>query len=288
MDYREYRPVPSLVPFVDRLWTLVGPAVPDEADVQPVLPDGRPELVIHFGDPFHRVSATGTSVRQAQVLLAGQLTEQLLLKPSGAVAVLGVRFSPFGAAAFLPVPQHHLAGLTIGIDDVSRPIARRIARITEHTDDVHAAVPMVQEALVEHVRPDTADARVQQAAQVISRRGGAVSIDAVAAAVGLGRRHLERRFLATVGIAPKRLARITRFQRALQALEGFDGRAAGARTAAACGYADQAHFIREFRELAGCSPSQHLVRRAELTGFFVTGDRVLSPARRQKRDSVIP
>jgi AraC-like DNA-binding protein len=273
MQYREYRPVPSLVPFVERLWTLVGPALPGRGEVQPVLPDGRPELVVHFGDPFLRVSASGTVVRQARVLMAGQLTEQLLLQPSGKAAVLGVRFSPFGAAAFLSVPQNHLAGLTIGIDEVSRPLARGIARVTEQTGDVQAAVPLIQSALLEHMRPESADSRVQRAAQVIARRGGAVSIDALAAAVELGRRHLERRFLATVGIAPKRLARITRFQRALQALERFDGcTAAGTLTAASCGYADQAHFTREFRELAGCSPSQHLVRRAELTGFFVTAD----------------
>jgi AraC-like DNA-binding protein len=273
MEYREYRPVPSLVPFVERLWTLVGPALPGEGEVQPVLPDGRPELVVHFGDPFLRVSESGTAVQQARVLLAGQLTGQLLLRPSGAVAVLGVRFSPFGAAAFLRVPQQQLTGLTIGIDEVSRPLARGIARVTGQTGDVQAAVPLIQSALVEHLRPESADPRVQRAAQVIGRRGGVVSIDAVAAAVGVGRRHLERRFLATVGIAPKRLARITRFQRALQALERFDGcAAAGTLTAASCGYADQAHFTREFRELAGCSPSQHLVRRAELTEFFVTAE----------------
>jgi AraC-like DNA-binding protein len=38
----------------------------------------------------------------------------------------------------------------------------------------------------------------------------------------------------------------------------------------ACGYADQAHFIRDFRELAGCSPGAHLLDRAELTGFFAS------------------
>jgi len=84
-------------------------------------------------------------------------------------------------------------------------------------------------------------------------------------------RHLERQFKQAVGISPKRLARITRFQRALRMFDQLDSPQRGTRTAATCGYADQAHFIRDFSEFAGCAPGAHLLRRAELNGFFVSG-----------------
>jgi AraC-like DNA-binding protein len=71
-----------------------------------------------------------------------------------------------------------------------------------------------------------------------------------------------------VGISAKRLARITRFQRALRLFEQLDSPQRGTHTAAECGYADQAHFIRDFSEFAGCAPGAHLLRRAELNGFF--------------------
>ena len=71
-----------------------------------------------------------------------------------------------------------------------------------------------------------------------------------------------------VGMSPKRLARIARFQHALQTLHALDAGQRGTLTAVECGYADQAHFVREFRELAGCPPEAHLLRDAELNGFF--------------------
>ena len=40
-------------------------------------------------------------------------------------------------------------------------------------------------------------------------------------------------------------------------------------TAAACGYADQAHFIRECQDVCGHPPGAHLLQRGELTGFFM-------------------
>jgi hypothetical protein len=126
MEYREYPASAALASFVDCCWTLTGHAAELAGRPQPVLPDGRSELVLHFGDPFDRVTAAGVVSRQPLALFAGQLTEQLTLRPTGAVAVLGVRFHPFGASAFLRVPQHRLAGRTLALDDVSPPLARAL------------------------------------------------------------------------------------------------------------------------------------------------------------------
>lgn len=135
------------------------------------------------------------------------------------------------------------------------------------TDDVSVAVPLVQEALVQLVDAARIDDRVRHVVAAIGRRRGQVSIARLASDVSWTRRHLERRFLATVGMDP-RLARIARFQHALQLIEHADTDRPGTTTAAACGYADQAHFIRDFRDLAGCAPGAHLLRQGVLTGLF--------------------
>jgi AraC-like DNA-binding protein len=71
-----------------------------------------------------------------------------------------------------------------------------------------------------------------------------------------------------VGLSPKRFSRITRFQHALRIFEqGASGRR-GAVTAAVCAHADQAHFIRDFSDLAGCSPEVRLLRNAMLSRLF--------------------
>jgi AraC-like DNA-binding protein len=267
MEYREFDPVAALAPYVDRLWTLVGPADAGDADGQVILPDGRPELVLHFGDPFERVGPGGPA-RQASVLLAGQLIEQLVLRPTGRVAALGVRFHPFGAAACVAVPQQELVGCTPAIDDLSPRLSASLARVRSQTDDVFEAVALVQEALTAHIDGARIDVRIRRAAGLIERSNGRLSIETVASTVGTSRRHLERQFLHTVGLGPKRLARVARFQRALRLIRRETPRS-GAATAASCGYADQSHFIREFRRLAGSAPSEHLLKQGELTGFFV-------------------
>jgi AraC-like DNA-binding protein len=238
---------------------------------QPVLPDGRPELVVHLGDPFIRIDAGGMAVRQAPILFAGQLMGPLTLRPTGRVAIVGIRFCPYGAGALGIGPLGVLSGLTVDAADVSRPLARALERVRETTEDPRVAVGLVQTALARVVRTDRVDPQVRHVVRAIARAHGQVAIDSLASRVSWTRRHLERRFGEVVGIGPKRLARIARFQQALQLLDaaaGPDVPAPGVSTALACGYADQAHFIRDFREFAGATPGAHLLRRAELTELF--------------------
>lgn len=267
MRYREYAARPLLAPIVQCVWTLEGHAG-ECADVQPVLPDGRPEIILHLGDPFDRIEPSGAHRPQPAVIFAGQLVGPLTLRPTGSVGVVGIRLQPHGAAAFLEQPQDDLIGCTIGVDDLSPRLARALEEIRVRASSVRVAADLVQGCLETCVDYARVDRRVGIAVGYIGAARGRVTVDDIARRVGLTARHLERRFTQTVGVSPKRLARIARFQRALHVLETLDSPQRGTETAAMCGYADQAHFIRDFREMAGCSPGAHLMRQAELNRFF--------------------
>jgi AraC-like DNA-binding protein len=268
LQYVEFEPPAPLRGVIQRVWFLQGDACQLETDLQPVLPDGRPELIVHLGDPFERVEESGQAERQAPLLFAGQLTRQLLLRPTGRIAVAGIRFRADGAAALLDVPQCDLAGLTAPIQDLSPSLHASLCEVRSDTDSPERALCLVLDRLTRRLAGVRPDPRVRAVVDAIDRSRGQITVDALSKRIGLTRRHLERRFQALVGVSPKRLARISRFQHALRVLGDPDDRGRGIRTAAACGYADQAHFIRDFRDLAGCPPGAHLLQRGEITGFF--------------------
>jgi AraC-like DNA-binding protein len=269
VEYREFAPVPELATIVETLWTLAGEASALEVEDQPVLPDGRPELILHLGEPFVRVDGSGHAVRQSHAILAGQLTTALTLRPTGRIRVLGIRLRPYGAAALRVGPADRLLNHTIDVTAAAPNLARLFRDIQSATDDPTTAAAMVQQRLLRLLDATRIDARIRYATDLVLRRRGRVNIDRLAHDVNWSRRSLERGFQESVGIAPKRLARIARFQYALQVLEGRSSPGTGAHTAAACGYADQAHFVRDFRELAGCPPGAHLLRSAELMRYFI-------------------
>ncbi len=268
MQYTEYAASPQVAPFVHCLWTLEGSVHDLNALAQPILPDGRPEIIVHLGDPFERISLNGIAERQPPVIFAGQLTAPIVLRPTGRIAVAGVRFQPDGAAAMLQVPQHALAGLTVDLGCLSAALVRELNEIREKETGVAGAARALDRCLARCLDPQHIDRHVRFAVRAIGRHRGLVYVDALASRSGVTRRHLERRFRDVVGVSPKRLARITRFQHALKMFEAIDSGRRGTDTAMMFGYADQAHFIREFRELSGCSPEAHLIREAVLSGFF--------------------
>ena len=267
MRYCEYRPTAQLARSVACIWTLDGEARERDEAPQPILPDGRAEFVVHLGDAFARVDQRATE-RQPWAIFAGQLDRPLTLQPTGRIAVLGVRFRPEGAAQFTRVPQHELVGRTVDAALVSPALADVARRVRESTASLPDAVRLVERLIAPVRERDGGGGRLGSVVDAIFRSGGRVAIEGIAAEIGISRRQLERLFLRDVGLPPKQLARIARFQRALHILEFGAAPTRGSTAAHAGGYADQAHFIRDFREFAGCTPTEHLVARAELTGFF--------------------
>lgn len=271
MEYREHTPRPALASVVDRLWTLSGDASEIAESDQFVLPDGRSELLLHVADPMRQL-CRGQAVPQPRVAFAGQLEGPLSLRSAGRVAILGVRFHSDGAAALLRAPQQSLTGAILPVDAIDARLGRALAEVASRASAGVDGVAALQDLLERAADPGRIDVRIRFTVRQLRRTHGRASIEAIGATTGVTRRHLERRFQELVGMAPRRLARIIRFQHARRLLETLGHRQRGTITASSCGYADQAHFIRDFRELSGQPPEAYLGREDALTRFFVDDD----------------
>jgi AraC-like DNA-binding protein len=260
VSYREIPPAAALTPFVESFWLLDADHAGEAGPAQRVVPDGHPELILNLAAPFEYFE-NGTWHRQPRIFFAGQIRGPLLLRPSGRARILGVRFTPHGAAAILDPPMHQLAGRFTPIDDFSPALHRALDRALNSPNPI----PAVETALL-HAHRES-DALLTYAVREVTRTWGALDLAVLAGDLGLGVRQLERRFNSHVGLAPKLFCRMQRFVQVFRALEGENRR--WVEIAAACGYYDQAHLIRDFKDLAGETPVALLAPDADLARHFL-------------------
>jgi AraC-like DNA-binding protein len=168
---------------------------------------------------------------------------------------------PLAARALFGLPAAELATVTVEAADVlgtaGRELAARIADTEDAGwDDRFAAL---DDVLLRLLHRDASDpgAEVRHAWRVLTAPAPA-GVGALARDVGWSGDHLGRRFRAEFGVGPKVAARMARFDRTRRevARRAGDGTLVLADVAATHGYADQAHLAREFRSLAGCSPTR--------------------------------
>src|SRR5262249_51778155 len=135
-----------------------------------------------------------------------------------------------------------------------------------------AAVQILDQLLRKRLRPATLrDHRVHQLATLQLQHHGSLPVGMLARASGVGERQLEREFKAAVGLSPKALARVLRFQRVFQAMEREKK---WVDIAFECGYYDQAHLIADFNQFAGTSPTSFQLDEFELGRHFLRARRM--------------
>jgi AraC-like DNA-binding protein len=265
MRYREIKPTPFLRSFIECFWTLESDRSLELSAPERILPDGCVELILNFGDPFLQ-HVDGEKRRQPRNFVVGQMTAPVLISTTGVVRLLGIRFQPGGTRPFLDLPASEIADRVVDLGGLSSRFERSLLQACERAPALDQKVAAVGGYLVSGLKYGRLDRDLLRlAASVIDRRG-LVSVDQLAFDAGLSSRQLERRFLREVGLGPKLLARIVRFQQVFRAVD--QSNPAWADVAIECGYYDQAHLIRDFNQFAQQSPAVLFASQSALTESF--------------------
>jgi AraC-like DNA-binding protein len=158
------------------------------------------------------------------------------------------------APRLLGVPAAELANQLVALEEVVGVLAGELRERLGAARDALERHAIAQRLLASRLRADREPpGEVAYVLERLRATQGAARVETLATEVGWSRRHLSARFRDTVGLGPKAVGRLLRVEHAAQMVRAGDRLAD---IAYGAGYADQAHFAREFRELVGCAPSE--------------------------------
>lgn len=244
------------------------------------LPSTEVAILVNFGSP-HRmldVANPDRATNYPNAWVVGLHDTYQLGEAVGARRFMVVRFTPIGAHLFLRVPMDMLANRAVELEQIDPPIARLLLAGAHLARDWENRFTMMDSLIAERV----ASARspgglVVRAWQRLDQTHGEADLGLLAAELGCSRRHLIAQFRKQVGLPPKTIARILRFDRAVRVVNRVGRNMANdpdsrpyldlprtgnicdrtvrwAELALDCGYYDQSHFIKEFQAFSGVTP----------------------------------
>ena len=258
-------PSPPLAGLVDHFWALND--APSHSHER-VIPSGTIELVINLREDefrIHRAAQKSSEIPLATsgkteltatqlngAIVSGAYSHAFVVETRAHASIVGVHFTPGGAAAFLGVPAGALANAHVELDALWGRRAFELRERLSLTADPTARFRILEEALLQRMSSRPRAVRAEIAFALVHLGAPSVAIAEVAERVQLSHRRFIEVFLAEVGMTPKRYAMVRRFQRALDLATA--GTRDWAQIALDCGYFDQAHLCHDWLAFTGLSP----------------------------------
>jgi AraC-like DNA-binding protein len=267
VQYARYVPGPPLSRHVAYLWSLRDAAA---HATERIVPSGTLELVVNLHEDalaIHRPDAPPD--RYAGALVSGAYRRFFAIDTRAHASIVGVHFRPGGAGAVLGLPPGELADQHVELASLWGSSATELRERLCTAATTAERFSLLESSLLSRLR-DPADRRDGHRAVpfALEQLAQGATVRDVVASVQLSWRRLIEVFTAEVGIAPKRMSRVLRFERACR-LARRPLAPDWARIAQLCGYFDQSHLIHDMRQLTGFSPAQIVAASAQVKEHHV-------------------
>ena len=267
MEYQTFEPSLELCSFVKCYWTLEDQQN-SNLEKQTIVPDGCMEMIFHQGDLYQQYDENGMLFIQPRCFVFGQLTKPLEIKPTGRTSIFSVRFHPNGFLPFCTIPIKNFENKPIELKTFFNEEGILIESQILNAKSSPEKIKIIEAFLLKRLEnKEVVDKIIKSAVETLVLSKGKIKIEELVNQEKISRRQLERNFTKGIGLSPKQLSKTIRLQAALQMLlnKKFTSLT---KLAYDNNYYDQAHFIKDFKELTGYTPKEFYGENTKLSSLF--------------------
>ncbi len=264
MKIQRFTPTIILQPYIHQYYLAEGDFGASTRDV--FFADGCIEMVFNIGLDFYK-----DDQKENWAKLIGQITQPLNVRATGKGKSFGIWFTPHGFSRFSNIPANEFTNKTIPLELVFDQ--NFIDSVGDYltNNNIHGLLHALNRYFEKSAMTSSTGLKDQIAVYSSDRllsNGEETDLNLLANTCNVSPRYLQKIFKDRIGIAPKQLQRISRFQKALHQITESPKVPFTAVTYDA-GYYDQSHFIREFRAFTGFKPSDYQLRNHPINQYFL-------------------
>ena len=265
MLFQSLAPDKELEPFIENYWLV------NDDDTTPrlqkIVPDGFTEIIFHLGDPY-RIRLYDEWELQTESLLAGQIRKHFFLENTGRSEIVGIKLKPTALTHLFGLDMHRftdkVADLSTVLGHYFSETGKQLREAKDFAEKIRYLNIHFKNLITVNSFRETAPDR---AIDIIFSKHGMLPVSGITGAVGIGERQLENLFKKYIGLSPKFYARIIRFSYIFTLVQENKQNWSG--IAYDASFFDQSHFIRNFKDFTGESPSDYSFDENNLANFFL-------------------
>ena len=284
MQIRFFPVHPLLREHVSQIWIVENAAGWRTEDIKTIVPNGRMKIVFPYRSGLlnRAVSLDGSSRLPGDraepfqnnpkdtLWVLGMSDRPSIVDSEGPIGVLSAELFPGAAFPFFPAELCDFTNRVTPATDVYGSAGRELQDRLAEEPTAEGRVRLLEAFLLGLLRQAQRSGElVRHAVRFIQERGGLLTISELTEKMGYSQRYLAMVFDRFVGLGPKTLAEIVRFQNRFVALTRY----ASTTDEAAFDedYYDQSHFSREFKRFAGLPPVAYRRKTNEFMTMFYGG-----------------
>ncbi|MEZ4776911.1 MAG: helix-turn-helix domain-containing protein [Bacteroidia bacterium] len=252
--------------FVDHFVLMDG--APSGAEER-LFPNNKSEIFFNLG---HRVTGQAHDTPQpfylTESVVSGTRNRHFTFHPGASLSMAGLRFTLFGFNLLFGIPAYHFTDQNLYTSDVWGKEMEWIREQLLEATTYGARIQVLHNWIVSKI-PATSFQDVCKwklvERQMLQQQASVTSL--LEKTIGYSHKHSLQLIKEKSGLTPKAIQKVSRFDRSLRLLN-HQTSVDWAALALDAGYADQSHFIREFRQFTGCTPSSYLKEKPRIYRMY--------------------
>ncbi len=267
-DFKFYKPCKLLQPYIRYYWVFKSNRPLNTF----TFPIGCPQIIFHKQAPLY---IPELNVTQDKLTVSGQVNFSSHLYADGNIEMIVVVFHPHVMSMFLNIPTSLFYNQEVSGYSLENKSLNELATRIFDCEDYSICINHIEKWLLSRIADNLSNAicRIERIDAAIRQIyiTPQIPVTELSSIACLSKKQFERLFHSFVGINPKEYARIVRFQKALAQMQHQASKELNqAQIAYASGYADQSHFIREFKKFCGYTPLSLLKVSNPYSDLFTT------------------
>jgi AraC-like DNA-binding protein len=267
VQIREYKPHSLLQDHILCYWE--GSFLPgNELLTQTVVPGGYIDLVVHLSDAYCQLVTNNEWQTSPVYTCIGLWDKAYQVRFPHHVSTFGIRFYPESVEQFFKVPVRLFINSAIDSSLFSNQPLTGICHKVREATSTKERIAILNDFLLKQVNTqEDTFSYIAKAAKIIRQGADNLTIEDISRKSFISRRQLERGFKKRIGLSPKLYMRISRLNKVQEAFSGNQEENL-TKLSYTLGYADQAHFTRDFKQFTGRTPGQYVNQKDNYLNFM--------------------